>query len=208
MSKKTLAGIIVFAILLIDQIVKIYIKTHFRLGEEVRVLDWFIIHFTENNGMAFGLEFGGAIGKYFLSIFRIVAVSAIGYYILKLAKDAQTPKGVIVGFSMILAGAFGNIIDSLFYGLIFTESSFHVATLVPWGEGYSSFLQGRVVDMLWFPMVEGNYPDWLFGGKTFLFFSPVFNLADSAITLGITYMMIFQREFFKEENAKKDSSLQ
>lgn len=202
MSKKTLAGIVVLAILLIDQVVKIYIKTHFRLGEEVRVFDWFIIHFTENNGMAFGLEFGGAAGKYFLSIFRIVAVSAIGYYIWKLSKDDVTPKGVIVGFSMILAGAFGNIIDSLFYGMVFTESYFEVASLVPWGEGYSSFLQGRVVDMLWFPMIEGNYPDWLFGGKSFLFFSPVFNIADSAITCGIIYMMIFQRQFFKEEEKK------
>lgn len=199
MSKKTLAGIVVFAILLIDQIVKVYIKMHFRLGEEVRVFDWFIIHFTENNGMAFGLEFGGSLGKYFLSIFRIVAVSAIGYYILKLAKDDVTPKGVVVGFSMILAGAFGNIIDSLFYGLIFTESYFDVASLVPFGQGYSSFLQGKVVDMLWFPMIEGNYPSWFMGGKSFLFFSPVFNIADAAITCGITYMMIFQRQFFKEE---------
>lgn len=199
MSKKSLAGIIVFGILLIDQIVKIYIKTHFRLGEEVHVFDWFIIHFTENNGMAFGLEFGGAMGKYFLSIFRLVAVSAIGVYILRLAKKVETPRGVIVGFSMILAGAFGNIIDSLFYGLVFTESYFDVATLVPWGEGYASFLQGRVVDMLWFPMIEGNYPDWFLGGKSFLFFSPVFNVADSAISCGIVYMMIFHRSFFKEE---------
>jgi len=199
MSKKTLAGLVVFVILLVDQIVKIYIKTHFRLGEEVHVFDWFIIHFTENNGMAFGLELGGAAGKYFLSLFRIVAVSGIGYYIWKLSNDDVTPKGVIVGFSMIMAGAFGNIIDSLFYGMVFTESYPSVATLVPWGEGYSSFLQGRVVDMLWFPMIEGNYPSWLMGGKHFLFFSPVFNIADSAITCGIIYMMIFQRHFFKDE---------
>ena len=200
MSKKTLAGIVVFVILLIDQIVKIYIKTHFRLGEEVHVFDWFIIHFTENNGMAFGFELGGTAGKYFLSLFRIIAVSAIGYYIWKLSNDDITPKGVIVGFSMILAGAFGNILDSLFYGMVFTESYGHVATLVPWGEGYASFLQGRVVDMLWFPMIEGNYPDWIMGGKRFLFFSPVFNIADSAISCGIVYMMIFQRQFFKEEH--------
>lgn len=200
MSKKTLAALVVFAILLVDQIVKIYIKMHFRLGEEVRVFDWFIIHFTENNGMAFGKEFGGVTGKYVLSIFRIVAVSAIGYYILKLAKELETPRGVIVGFAMILAGAMGNIIDSLFYGMIFTQSSYEVATLVPWGEGYSSFLQGKVVDMLWFPMIRGNYPDWLMGGKSFLFFSPVFNIADSAISCGIAYMMIFQRQFFKEED--------
>lgn len=199
MSKKNLAALVVFAVLLIDQIVKIYIKTHFRLGEEVRVFDWFIIHFTENNGMAFGMEFGGKFGKYLLSIFRIFAVSFIGYYIVRLAKDKVTPSGVIVGFSLILAGAIGNILDSLFYGMIFTGSYYDVATLVPWGEGYSSFLQGRVVDMLWFPMIEGNYPDWLFGGRSFLFFSPVFNIADSAITCGIVYMMLFQRQFFNEK---------
>ncbi len=202
MSKKNLAAIVIFAILLIDQIVKIYIKTHFRLGEEVHVFDWFIIHFTENNGMAFGWEFGGKAGKYFLSIFRVIAVGAIGYYIAKLAKLESTPRGVIVGFAMILAGALGNIIDCMFYGLIFNESNYEVAQFVTWGEGYSSFLQGRVVDMLWFPMIEGNYPDWLLGGKHFLFFSPVFNLADSAITCGVIYMMIFQRKFFKEEDKK------
>ncbi len=199
MLKKNLAAIVVFLILLIDQVVKIYIKTHFRLGEEVRVFDWFIIHFTENNGMAFGMEFGGKAGKYFLSIFRIIAVAAIGFYINKLARQEETPRGVIVGFAMIMAGAMGNILDSMFYGLVFTESYFDVAHLVSWGEGYAPFLQGRVVDMLWFPMVEGSYPDWLFGGKSFLFFSPVFNIADSAITCGIVYMMIFQRHFFKEE---------
>jgi signal peptidase II len=203
MSKKNLAIIIVLAILIIDQIVKIYIKLNFRLGEEIRVFDWFIIHFTENNGMAFGFEFGGNIGKYFLSIFRVIAVSAIGYYILKLAKDAKTPIGVIVGFSMILAGAFGNIVDSLFYGIFFNESTyFQAASFVSLGEGYSSFLQGRVVDMLYFPLIQGNYPEWLFGGKSFMFFRPVFNIADSAITCGIVYMMIFQREFFKEDSKK------
>jgi len=199
MSKKNLAGLVVFAILLVDQVVKIYIKTHFHLGEEVRVFDWFIIHFTENNGMAFGMELGGKAGKYFLSIFRIIAVSAIAYYLLKLAKQDDTPRGVIVGFAMIMAGAMGNILDSMFYGLIFTESYFDVAHFVPWGQGYAPFLQGRVVDMLWFPLIQGHYPDWLFGGKSFLFFSPVFNIADSAITCGIIYMMIFQRQFFKEE---------
>lgn len=200
MSKKNIAAIVVFAILLIDQLVKIYIKTHFRLGEEIRVFDWFIIHFTENNGMAFGWEFGGKAGKYFLSIFRIVAVGAIGFYISKLAKLSTTPCGVIVGLSMIMAGALGNIIDCMFYGLIFEGSYYDVAQFVPWGEGYSSFLQGYVVDMLWFPIIEGNYPEWLFGGRSFLFFSPVFNIADSAITCGVIYMLIFHREFFKEED--------
>lgn len=200
MSKRKIAALIVLGILVIDQAVKFYIKTHFHLGEEVHVFDWFIIHFTENNGMAFGMEFGGKAGKYFLSIFRIIAVSAIGYYILRLAKEKNTPLGVIVGFSMILAGALGNIIDSLLYGLIFDESTYyHMASLVPWGEGYSHFLQGKVVDMLYFPIIQGNYPNWLMHGKPFLFFSPVFNIADSAITCGIIYMMIFQRPFFKEE---------
>ncbi len=202
MSKKTLAGVVVFLVLLVDQAVKIYIKTHFRLGEEVRVFDWFIIHFTENNGMAFGMEFGGAAGKYFLSVFRIIAGVVIGYYILRLAKQEATPTGVIVGFSMILAGAFGNVLDCMFYGLMFSDSYYHVASFVPWGQGYSSFLQGRVVDMLWFPLIDGHYPSWLMGGKSFLFFSPVFNIADSSITCGIFYMLLFQRKFFKEEQGK------
>lgn len=200
MSKKTLAIIVVFAILLVDQIVKVYIKLHFRLGEEVHVFDWFIIHFTENNGMAFGLELGGKIGKYLLSSFRIVAVTFIGFYIYRMACDTKTPKGIIVGFAFILAGALGNIFDSMFYGLIFSESTYYeAATLMPWGEGYSSFLQGRVVDMLWFPMIEGHYPSWFLDGRSFLFFSPVFNIADSAITCGIFYMMLFQRQFFNDK---------
>ena len=200
LSKRKIALLVILGIIIIDQAVKLYIKTHFRLGEEIHVFDWFIIHFTENNGMAFGMEFGGKIGKYALSIFRILAVSAIGYYILKLAKNKKTPMGVVIGFSMILAGAFGNIIDSLLYGLIFNESSYYqVATLVPWGEGYAPFLQGRVVDMLYFPIIQGHYPNWIMGGKPFLFFSPVFNIADSAITCGIIYMIIFQRQFFKDE---------
>jgi len=172
------------------------------LGDEFIIAkNWFIIHFVENNGMAFGLEFGNSIGKYFLSIFRIIAVGAIGWYISKLWKR-DIPFGVIACFSLIMAGAIGNILDSAFYGLIFNESYGQVATLFPAGGGYSSFLQGRVVDMFYFPLISGNYPSWLpfVGGDDFIFFRPVFNLADSSITVGIISILIFYRKFFDEKH--------
>jgi len=173
------------------------------LGDEfIIVKNWFIIHFVENNGMAFGLEFGNSIGKYFLSVFRIIAVGAIGWYIAKLWKR-DVPFGVIACFSLIMAGAIGNILDSAFYGLIFNESYGQVATLFPAGGGYSSFLQGRVVDMFYFPLISGNYPSWVpfVGGNDFIFFRPVFNLADSSITVGIISILIFYRHFFDEKHA-------
>jgi signal peptidase II len=155
--------------------------------------------------MAFGLEFGNNIGKYLLSIFRIIAIGAIGWYISKLLKK-EVPFGLIACFSLIMAGAIGNILDSAFYGLMFNDSYGHVATLFPAGGGYSSFLQGRVVDMFYFPLISGHYPTWVpyLGGDDFIFFRPVFNMADSSITVGIISILIFYRRFFEDKNAKAE----
>jgi len=202
MKTGTKSLLLIAAILLIDQASKIYIKMTFHIGEEVNVMgEWFRIHFTENNGMAFGIEFGGTAGKIFLSLFRIVAVSAIGWYIGKLIKIGKEPLGVILGISAIFAGALGNIIDSLLYGALFGESGWlQIAEFLPQSGGYAAPLFGKVVDMLYFPIIEGFFPTWfpLYGGEHFLFFRPVFNIADSAITVGVTYMILFHREFFRK----------
>jgi len=166
------------------------------IGDEYHVFgNWFIIHFTENNGMAFGMEFWGRTGKLFLSLFRIVAISAIGYFLFKLIKE-NAKTGFVIGISMIMAGAVGNLLDSAFYGLVFSDSLTEVARFLPNGGGYASFLHGRVVDMLYFPIINTSYPSWLpfVGGKPFIFFSPVFNIADSAITTGVFYLLIFERK--------------
>jgi len=208
MSARTKSIVIILLILFFDQLLKIWIKSNMMLGDEIIIAkNWFIIHFVENNGMAFGLEFGNSIGKYFLSIFRIAAVGAIGWYIAKLWKR-DVPFGIIVCFSLIMAGAIGNILDSAFYGLIFNESYGQVATLFPQGGGYASFLQGRVVDMFYFPLLSGNYPAWVpfVGGDGFIFFRPVFNLADSSITVGIISILIFYRKFFDEKHQVADPS--
>jgi signal peptidase II len=203
MSAKTKSILIILLILFFDQVLKIWIKTHLMLGDEIIIAkNWFILHFVENNGMAFGLEFGNHIGKYFLSVFRIVAVGGIGWYISKLWKR-DVPFGIIACFSMIMAGAIGNILDSAFYGLIFNESYGHIASLFPTGGGYASFLQGRVVDMFYFPLISGHYPSWLpfVGNDDFIFFRPVFNMADSSITVGIISILIFHRKFFEEKHS-------
>ncbi len=201
MKTGTKAMLLIGLIILIDQVTKLWIKTHFSMGQEVNIFgEWFKIHFTENNGMAFGMEFGGAAGKVALSLFRIVAVSAIGWYIYKMVKAGEESLGVILGISAIFAGALGNILDSLYYGVLFGESSWlQVAEFMPKGGGYAAPLFGRVVDMLYFPLIEGTFPSWmpLWGGEEFMFFRPVFNFADSSITLGVTYMILFQRNFFK-----------
>ena len=175
------------------------------LGDEIVVFkNWFIIHFVENNGMAFGFEFAGEYGKMALSIFRILAVIAIGWYLSKLYKQKEIPFGFIASISLILAGAVGNIIDSLFYGMIFNHSFGQVADLFPDGGGYASFLHGRVVDMFYFPLFSGTYPKWLpiIGGNDFLFFRPVFNIADSSITVGIFSILIFYRRHFNKLDEK------
>lgn len=206
MSKLQKSAFIVVLVLLVDQILKIWIKTTMALGNEFPVIGkWFIIHFVENNGMAFGFEFGGDYGKIFLSLFRMVAVFGIGWYILKLVKK-DIPMGFIACVALIFAGAIGNIIDSAFYGLIFSDSYGQVASLFPEGGGYATFLHGRVVDMFYFPLISGIYPDWVpfAGGSDFQFFRPVFNVADSSISIGIFSIMIFYRKQFSELTSKEN----
>ena len=209
-KKAIIAAAVVFAVLLIDQISKIWIKTHMELYEMFNITDWFKIYFVENNGMAFGIEAGG---KLFLSIFRIIAVSFIIYYLTRLIK-LRYKTAFISCVALILAGAAGNIIDSIFYGVIF-ESSYpgHIASMVPWGQGYSTLLHGKVVDMLYFPLIEGTFPNWIpiVGGEEFLFFRFIFNIADSAISVGVVVLLLFYRKTLsysllsKAEREKYDS---
>jgi signal peptidase II len=191
---------IVLLVLLIDQIIKIYVKTHFFLGDEFRMADWAIIHFTENNGMAYGMEFGGEFGKLALSVFRIIAVAGIGYYLWKLNKQNED-RLYITCIALIFAGAVGNIIDSAFYGLLFSDSSYEIAQFLPEEGGYASFLHGKVVDMFYFPMIEGHFPSWfpVWGGEDFIFFRPVFNFADFSISLGVAIIIIYQKRFFTKK---------
>ncbi len=188
--------IVIFLVLLIDQISKFWIKTSMTIGESFPVLgDWFHIYFIENNGMAFGWEFGAELGKIALGIFRIIAV-ALFFYLIYYLNKKNVKFGPLFGISLITAGALGNIIDGMFYGMIFSESTFtQVATLFPDGGGYAGFMQGKVVDMLYFPLF--TFPEWIpfFGGQ--IFFSPIFNIADSAITIGFLYLLIFQWNFLK-----------
>lgn len=192
--KAWMAVAIVVAILLIDQIVKIEVKTNMTLGEAKRVTDWFYIEFIENNGMAYGMKF---INKLVLSLFRLFAIGFIGYYLAKIIKKNVAPLGYIVLIAMVLAGAAGNLIDCLFYGLIFDASTpFTVSQFVPFGEGYSTFLHGKVVDMFYFPIIQTTWPEWVpyFGGSEYVFFSPVFNFADACISVGVVALLLFYRK--------------
>lgn len=199
--------ILILLILFLDQILKIWIKTNMYLGEEYKVTDFFLIHFTENNGMAFGLELGGKAGKLALSLFRILASVGLGWYLLKLIRE-KAHAGLITCFSFIFAGAVGNIIDSTFYGLIFSDSIHGVARLFPDEGGYAGLFHGRVVDMFYFPIFWGQFPEWLpfWGGEPFMFFRPVFNIADSAITIGVFLFIIFQNKFSSEKEKIDPSS--
>lgn len=197
------AVLIIFLVLLLDQALKFFIKTTMYLGEHHSIIgNWFFLHFTENEGMAFGMKFGGSFGKLFLTLFRIIAVIIIGWWLHKIIKQNGST-GLIVCISLIMAGAIGNIVDSMFYGLIFNDPAGicvnQVATLFPKGGGYAGFLHGKVVDMLYFPIIETHFPSWfpLYGGEEFVFFSPIFNIADSSITIGVLLLIIFQRKLFK-----------
>jgi signal peptidase II len=203
--------IIILLVLLADQILKIWVKTDFMLGESIPVAgNWFYLSFVENNGMAFGIEFGGEFGKLFLSLFRIVVVGFMTWFLFKSASKSTLHPGLVTSFSFIVAGAIGNIIDSAFYGLIFNDSFGQVATLFPPDGGYAGFLHGHVVDMFYFPIIDSTFPDWLpfWGGEHFVFFSPVFNLADASITTGAGIFLIYQKHFFndkKKEELKEEA---
>jgi signal peptidase II len=178
--------LIIFFVLLADQVLKTWIKSNMYIGQEFKIIgNWFIIHFTENNGMAFGLEFGGEFGKLALSLFRIFAVAGIGYGLHYLIQK-KNHRGLILNVALIFAGALGNIIDSVFYGKIY---------------GYAELFHGRVVDMFYFPIMEGHFPTWfpIWAGEEFVFFRPVFNIADAAISVGVIIILIFQKTYFKEE---------
>jgi len=193
------AAFFVLAILVIDQLLKFWIKTTCYMGESHAVLgQWFILHFTENEGMAFGMKLGGNYGKLLLSLFRIFAVIIIAWWLFRVTKKGANNL-LILCISLILAGAVGNIIDSAFYGIIFNESTYmQIATLFPKGGGYGTFLHGKVVDMLYFPIIETHFPTWvpLWGGEEFIFFRPVFNIADSSITTGVLILIFFQKKVF------------
>lgn len=195
-TKKSI--LLIFIVLLIDQASKIYIKLNFALGDNVEVFSWFKIYFIENNGMAFGMEI---IGKLFLTLFRIVAVGALAYYIHFLIKK-QVNTGYILTISLVLAGAAGNILDSLFYGLLFSDSYQQVATLLPNGGGYAGLFYGKVVDMLYFPLIKNA------AGET-IFFSPIFNVADSAISVAVGIILIFFRKELNESlESKKETDVE
>jgi signal peptidase II len=198
LGKKSVLFIVM--ILIADQILKIWIKTHMQIGEEIHLLgNRGMIHFIENNGMAFGMEMGGKPGKLILSVFRIIAIIGIGWFLNSLI-NKKTNLGLILAVSAIMAGAIGNIIDSAFYGMIFNESYNQVAVMFPPEGGYSSFLHGRVVDMFYFPLINTHWPEWspIKPGESFIFFRPVFNMADSAITCGVISIILFQKSMFRD----------
>lgn len=205
MTKGRLATLLIVAILLIDQAIKIWVKTSMSLHESIHITDWFYITFIENMGMAFGMQLGS---KIVLSLFRVVAISVLGYYIWQqVKKNART--GYILLLSMVLAGAAGNLIDCMFYGLIFNESSPHyLSYFVDFGTGYAPFLMGKVVDMFYFPLIETEWPMWMpfVGGQHFVFFSPVFNFADASISVSVVLLLLFYREEISKISIKQDTS--
>jgi signal peptidase II len=200
MSAAKKSVLLIFLILFADQVLKIWIKTHMYIGQEIHIFgNRGMLHFIENNGMAFGMEMGGKPGKLILSIFRIIAICGIGWYLSTLIKK-KANLGLILAVSVIMAGAIGNIIDCAFYGMIFSDSYYHPAILFPPGGGYASFLHGRVVDMFYFPVINTHWPEWspIKPGQSFIFFRPVFNLSDSSITCGVFSILLFQKRMFRE----------
>lgn len=203
LSKGQWISLFVILLLVADQVIKFVVKLNMTLGESIHVFgNWFQICFVENNGMAFGMQFGGMLGKLALTLFRVVLIGFIIYYLRKLIKRACVPTGVLVGLALILVGAVGNVIDCIFYGVIFNASTpFEVAQLFPADGGYAPLLFGKVVDMFYFPIIESTFPNWLpiWGGEEFTFFAPVFNFADSCISVSVVYLILFQYKFFAKE---------
>ena len=192
--------LLILIILVIDQVSKIYIKTHFSLGESVEVFSWFKIHFVENEGMAWGKKLPGEYGKLILSLFRIVAIFGIGYWLWD-SIQKKLPNLLILCISLIFAGALGNILDSIFYGVYFDHSNGQIASFMPENGGYAKVFYGKVVDMLYFPLFDGFFPTWIpgVGGKYFSFFDPVFNIADSAISIAVMLLIVFNKKVFPKE---------
>ena len=201
-----LVTLIVVGVLLVDQLIKIWVKTNMTLHEQIEILSWFKIVFIENNGMAYGMEIGS---KLVLSLFRVVAISVLAYYMVGLVKR-QARWGYLVCLSMIMAGAVGNLLDCMFYGLVFnTSSEFYQSYFVPFGTGYAPFLMGKVVDMFYFPLIETEWPQWMpfVGGEHFVFFSPVFNFADASISVGVVMLLLFYRKEIGEISLKKKTKV-
>ena len=201
-----LVTLIVVGVLLVDQLIKIWVKTNMTLHEQIEILSWFKIVFIENNGMAYGMEIGS---KLVLSLFRVVAISVLVYYMVGLVKR-QARWGYLVCLSMILAGAVGNLLDSMFYGLVFNASSeFYTSYFVPFGTGYAPFLMGKVVDMFYFPLIVTTWPDWVpvVGGNPYVFFSPIFNFADASISVGVVMLLLFYRKEIGEISLKKKTKV-
>lgn len=199
-----LAAVIICALIIVDQLVKIWVKTSFYLGEDIEILPFFHLRFIQNNGMAFGIELGS---KLFLTFFRITLVGLLVWYITRLVKAARVPAGFIVSVALVTAGAFGNIIDCVFYGEIFNDPyPPQLARFVPWGEGYGGLFQGYVVDMLYFPLFSFHWPDWMpiIGGKLFSFFDPVFNIADAAITVGMAMIILFYTKYLGDTKTESE----
>ena len=204
MSKKKIAFFTIIIAVVLDQIIKIYVKTHFKLDQSVKIFDWFRINFVENNGMAMGIEFGGSTGKLFLTLFRLVAVVGIVYWLMNIIKN-NIHTLIVLAVSLIFAGAVGNIIDSVFYGVIFDSSSHQVATLFA-DQPYGKLFYGKVVDMFYFPIWEGTWPEWIpfIGGEPARFFNYIFNPADAYITIGVSLLFIFNKKAFpKDQNKHK-----